>query len=121
VPYVAGESLRDRLLRERQLPLVDALRIAYEVADALGYAHAHGVVHRDIKPGNILLSAVPTGRRLSAPLAGANAAASNARDVAASCPSERLRNAASLPSAAGSARPRGEAAAGGRTPRWRAG
>ena len=59
MPYVAGESLRDRLQRERQLPLVDALRIAYEVADALGYAHAHGVVHRDIKPGNILLSGYP--------------------------------------------------------------
>jgi hypothetical protein len=59
MPYVAGESLRDRLQRERQLPLIDALRIAYEVADALSYAHAHGVVHRDIKPGNILLSGYP--------------------------------------------------------------
>jgi tetratricopeptide (TPR) repeat protein len=59
MPYVAGESLRDRLQRERQLPLSDALRIAYEVADALSYAHAHGVVHRDIKPGNILLSGYP--------------------------------------------------------------
>ena len=59
MPYVAGESLSDRLQRERQLPLMDALRIAYEVADALGYAHAHGVVHRDIKPGNIMLSGYP--------------------------------------------------------------
>jgi eukaryotic-like serine/threonine-protein kinase len=55
MPYVEGESLRDRLRREKQLPLDDALRIAREVADALGYAHEHGVVHRDIKPENILL------------------------------------------------------------------
>jgi eukaryotic-like serine/threonine-protein kinase len=55
MPFVEGESLRDRLTRERQLPLDDALRIAREVADALGYAHSRGVVHRDIKPENILL------------------------------------------------------------------
>ena len=55
MPFVEGESLRDRLDRERQLPLEDALRIAREVADALSYAHAHGVIHRDIKPENILL------------------------------------------------------------------
>jgi serine/threonine-protein kinase len=55
MPYVAGESLRERLTRERQLPIDDALRIAREVADALGVAHAHGIVHRDIKPENILL------------------------------------------------------------------
>jgi Tol biopolymer transport system component len=55
MPYVAGESLRDRLARETQLPLDDAVRIAREVADALGHAHAHGIVHRDIKPENILL------------------------------------------------------------------
>jgi non-specific serine/threonine protein kinase len=55
MPYVEGESLRDRLRREVQLPLAEALRIAEEVADALSYAHAHGVVHRDIKPENILL------------------------------------------------------------------
>jgi formylglycine-generating enzyme required for sulfatase activity/tRNA A-37 threonylcarbamoyl transferase component Bud32/dienelactone hydrolase len=55
MPYVEGESLRDRLRREKQLPLEDALRIAREVADALGYAHARGIVHRDIKPENILL------------------------------------------------------------------
>jgi eukaryotic-like serine/threonine-protein kinase len=56
MPYVQGESLRDRLVRERELPVHDALRIITEVADALAHAHEHGVVHRDIKPENILLS-----------------------------------------------------------------
>ena len=56
MPYVEGESLRDRLAREKQLPVPDAIRILKEVADALAYSHARGVVHRDIKPGNVLLS-----------------------------------------------------------------
>ncbi len=56
MPYVEGESLRDRLNRERQLPLDYAITITREVADALSYAHTHNVVHRDIKPENILLS-----------------------------------------------------------------
>jgi len=55
MPYVEGESLRDRLRREKQLPVDDAVRITREVADALDYAHRHHVVHRDIKPENILL------------------------------------------------------------------
>ena len=55
MPFVEGESLRDRLRRERQLPIDDALQITREVADALEYAHGRGVVHRDIKPENILL------------------------------------------------------------------
>jgi tRNA A-37 threonylcarbamoyl transferase component Bud32 len=55
MPYVEGESLRDRLERERQLPIEGAVRIARDVAAALDYAHRHGVVHRDIKPENILL------------------------------------------------------------------
>ncbi|MGH7583059.1 MAG: protein kinase domain-containing protein [Gemmatimonadales bacterium] len=55
MPFVDGESLRDRLTREKQLPIDDALRIAAETADALQYAHQHGVIHRDIKPENILL------------------------------------------------------------------
>jgi tetratricopeptide (TPR) repeat protein len=55
MPFVEGETLRDRLSREKQLPLNDALQIAREVADALSYAHGRGVIHRDIKPENILL------------------------------------------------------------------
>jgi serine/threonine-protein kinase len=55
MPLVEGESLRGRLTREKQLPIDEALRIAAEVADALEYAHGHGVIHRDIKPENILL------------------------------------------------------------------
>jgi len=57
MPVVEGESLRERLDREKQLPVDDALAIAREVADALGHAHAHGIVHRDVKPENILLDA----------------------------------------------------------------
>ena len=56
MPFVEGESLRDRLRRERQISLEDALRIAREAAQALQYAHEHGVVHRDIKPENLLLT-----------------------------------------------------------------
>ena len=55
MPFVEGESLRDRLDREKQLPVEDAVQIALEVADALSYAHSHDVLHRDIKPENILL------------------------------------------------------------------
>jgi len=57
MPFIEGESLRDRLTREQQLPLDDAVRIGREAADALEYAHQHGIIHRDIKPENILLSA----------------------------------------------------------------
>jgi serine/threonine-protein kinase len=56
MPFVEGESLRDRLRRERQLPVEDALRICREAAQALQYAHEHGVIHRDIKPENLLLT-----------------------------------------------------------------
>ncbi|HEY0778291.1 MAG TPA: serine/threonine-protein kinase, partial [Gemmatirosa sp.] len=56
MPFVAGESLRDRMRRAGQLPVEEALRIAAEVADALAYAHGRGTVHRDIKPENVLLS-----------------------------------------------------------------
>lgn len=57
MPFVAGETLRNRMDRERQLPLEDAICIAQEAADALASAHAQGIIHRDIKPENILLSA----------------------------------------------------------------
>ncbi|HXI22131.1 MAG TPA: serine/threonine-protein kinase, partial [Gemmatimonadales bacterium] len=55
MPYVEGETLRDKLNREKQLGVDEAVRITSEVADALDYAHRHGVIHRDIKPENILL------------------------------------------------------------------
>jgi tRNA A-37 threonylcarbamoyl transferase component Bud32 len=57
MPYVEGESLRQRLDREHQLPVDESVRIATDVAEALAYAHGHGVIHRDVKPANILLVA----------------------------------------------------------------
>jgi TolB-like protein len=56
MPFVKGESLRDRIVREGMLPVEDAIRVTLEVCGALGYAHEHGIVHRDIKPENILIS-----------------------------------------------------------------
>jgi tRNA A-37 threonylcarbamoyl transferase component Bud32/tetratricopeptide (TPR) repeat protein len=56
MPYIEGETLRARLMREGPLPLEDALAIARDAAEALAWAHAHGIVHRDIKPENMLLS-----------------------------------------------------------------
>jgi hypothetical protein len=63
MPYVQGESLRSRLEREGQLPVGDALEIARQIADALSSAHGGGVIHRDVKPENILLAGYPTGGR----------------------------------------------------------
>jgi tRNA A-37 threonylcarbamoyl transferase component Bud32/tetratricopeptide (TPR) repeat protein/TolB-like protein len=57
MPFVKGESLRSRLDRERQLPVEDAVQITREIADALAYAHEEGVIHRDVKPANIMLEA----------------------------------------------------------------
>jgi serine/threonine protein kinase/tetratricopeptide (TPR) repeat protein len=55
MPFVEGESLRDRLTREKQLPIEDAVKVGRDIAAALDYAHRHGVVHRDIKPENVML------------------------------------------------------------------
>ena len=76
MPFIDGESLRDRLTRDKQLSIADAVRIATEVAGALDYAHRRGIVHRDIKPENILLH---DGRALVADF-GIALAASKAGD-----------------------------------------
>ncbi len=73
MPFIEGESLRDRLTRDKQLPIRDAVRIATEVAGALDYAHRHGIIHRDIKPENVLLH---DGRALVADFGIALAASS---------------------------------------------
>ncbi|HMA42499.1 MAG TPA: serine/threonine-protein kinase, partial [Gemmatimonadales bacterium] len=57
MPFVEGESLRDRIRRDGPLPIADAVRVLRDVADALAYAHDHGVVHRDVKPDNVMLAA----------------------------------------------------------------
>ncbi len=55
MPYVEGDSLRTKLAREGELPIPDAIRVLRDVVDALAFAHQHGVVHRDIKPDNVLV------------------------------------------------------------------
>src|SRR5438132_3739010 len=56
LPFVRGESLRDRMDREKQLPIEECVRITCELADALAHAHAAGVIHRDVKPENVMLA-----------------------------------------------------------------
>ena len=77
MPFVEGESLRDRLNRERQLPIDDVVRITREVASALDYAHRKGVIHRDIKPENILLH---EGQALVADFGASDVARRTSRD-----------------------------------------
>jgi serine/threonine-protein kinase len=79
MPYVDGESLRERLKRQKQLPIEEAVRIGQEVADGLGHAHRQGVIHRDIKPANVMLS---DGHALIADFGVAKAVGSRSRPVA---------------------------------------
>jgi len=79
MPFIEGESLRTKLTRQRELPVTEAIRILVDVADALAYAHAHGLVHRDIKPDNVLLTgkhAVVTDFGVSKALSSATGEAS---------------------------------------------
>src|SRR5437764_4396423 len=82
MPFVDGETLRARLERERQLPVADALRISREVADALAAAHEKGIIHRDVKPENVLLQG---GHALVADFGIALAVRSEERRVGKDC------------------------------------
>jgi len=88
MPFVDGESLRDRMRRDGPLPVDEALRLAREVADGLEHAHRHGVIHRDIKPENILLSA---GHALIADFGIARAVAEPTSDPGSALPGPLTR------------------------------
>ncbi len=84
MPLITGESLEDRLLKERRLPLKDAIRLTCEILEAIRYAHEHGVIHRDIKPANILLSdghAVVADFGVARPMPGSPRAASGGKSI----------------------------------------
>ncbi|MFB3112533.1 MAG: serine/threonine-protein kinase, partial [Gemmatimonadales bacterium] len=80
MPYVEGDSLREKLNREGELPVEDAVDILREIADALGYAHGKGVVHRDVKPDNVMFSG---GHVVVTDFGIAKAVTSAAQDVSA--------------------------------------
>jgi TolB-like protein/tetratricopeptide (TPR) repeat protein len=84
MPLITGESLEDRLLKERRLPLKDAIRLTCEILEAIRYAHEHGVIHRDIKPANVLLSdghAVVADFGVARPMPGSPRAASGGKSI----------------------------------------
>ena len=91
MPYVEGETLRDRIVRDRRLPIEDALRITRELASALDYAHRQRIVHRDIKPENILLTR--DGQALLVDFGLAHALSPDDADLADDAPRNHLTHA----------------------------
>ena len=86
MPYIEGESLRERLDREKQLPVDEAVRIATDLAEALDYAHRQSVIHRDIKPANILMhEGRPLMSRLRSPTFVSAASNAHSRLKGVSC------------------------------------